>query len=75
MIGITHGYPVFTFQSPGDRRYAQRTGLVKADMSVADHKKLPVWQFGHSGKCDAVPEFPFPQLFSLIHSSLFFFVP
>ncbi|KAG0047447.1 putative lipase atg15 [Gryganskiella cystojenkinii] len=48
MIGVTHGYPVFTFQSPGDKRYAQRIGLVKSNMSIKDHEKLAVWQFGHS---------------------------
>ncbi|KAG9321343.1 hypothetical protein KVV02_001121 [Mortierella alpina] len=48
MLGITKGYPTFTFQTPGDARYAKRVGLVKQNLSGRDLKKMPVWQFGHT---------------------------
>ncbi|KAI8598210.1 Alpha/Beta hydrolase protein [Dissophora ornata] len=47
-IGITKGYPTFTFQSPGDVRFAQRIGLVKPELTKLDLENLPVWQFGHT---------------------------
>ncbi|KAG0195663.1 putative lipase atg15 [Mortierella sp. GBA30] len=48
MLGVTKGYPVFTFQTPGDVRYAQRIGLVKQQLKSRDLKKMPVWHFGHT---------------------------
>ncbi|KAF9920267.1 putative lipase atg15 [Linnemannia zychae] len=49
LLGITKGYPVFTFSSPGDVRYGRRVGLVKTDLEGSDLKKMSVWQFGHTG--------------------------
>ncbi|KAG0364168.1 putative lipase atg15 [Gamsiella multidivaricata] len=49
-VGITKGYPVFTFQSPGDARFAQRIGIVKSgNLTASELKRMPVWQFGHTG--------------------------
>ncbi|KAI7832731.1 alpha beta-hydrolase [Gamsiella multidivaricata] len=48
-VGITKGYPVFTFQSPGDARFAQRIGIVKSgNLTASELKRMPVWQFGHT---------------------------
>ncbi|KAK3833675.1 MAG: Alpha/Beta hydrolase protein [Linnemannia gamsii] len=49
LLGITKGYPVFTYSSPGDVRYGQKIGLVKSSLQESDLKKIPVWQFGHTG--------------------------
>ncbi|KAG0337568.1 putative lipase atg15 [Podila horticola] len=48
MLGLTKGYPVFTFQSPGDMLYGKRVGVVKEQLSEADLNQLPIWQFGHT---------------------------
>ncbi|KAF9178703.1 putative lipase atg15, partial [Haplosporangium sp. Z 11] len=48
LLGISKGYPTFTFQSPGDSLYGQRVGLVKEHLKERDLKKMPVWQFGHT---------------------------
>ncbi|KAF9419116.1 putative lipase atg15 [Podila epigama] len=48
LLGVTNGYPTFTFQSPGDALYAKRVGIVKPQLTESDLKKLPVWQFGHT---------------------------
>ncbi|KAF9544041.1 putative lipase atg15 [Mortierella hygrophila] len=49
LLGIRQGYPVFTYSSPGDVRYGQKVGLVKPRLKESDLKKMPVWQFGHTG--------------------------
>ncbi|KAG0201849.1 putative lipase atg15 [Mortierella sp. NVP41] len=49
LLGITKGYPVFTFSSPGDVRYGQKVGLVKPNLRASDLKKMPIWQYGHTG--------------------------
>ncbi|KAF9300311.1 putative lipase atg15 [Mortierella antarctica] len=48
LLGVTKGYPVFTFQSPGDMLYGKRVGIVKEQLTEADLDKLPIWQFGHT---------------------------
>ncbi|KAG0317386.1 putative lipase atg15 [Linnemannia gamsii] len=49
LLGITNNYPVFTYSSPGDVRYGQKVGLIKPNLKESDLKKMPVWQFGHTG--------------------------
>ncbi|KAG0029593.1 putative lipase atg15 [Podila clonocystis] len=48
LLGVTKGYPVFTFQSPGDMMYGKRVGIVKDQLTEADLNELPIWQFGHT---------------------------
>lgn len=49
LLGIAKNYPVFTYSSPGDVRYGQKVGLIKPNLKESDLKKMPVWQFGHTG--------------------------
>ncbi|KAI1314576.1 putative lipase atg15 [Mortierella claussenii] len=48
MIGITKGYPTFTFSAPGDVRFAQRLGIVPHKLSKHKLASQPVWQFGQT---------------------------